>query len=76
MASIVRITLLTSNDLSQDRANALARLVAAEETRASVEANVWTEAVIEPLEPAVLDALASKETTPRVRRVRKSAQPA
>lgn len=48
--------MLTSNNTSQERANALAKLVAHDEIRASVEANVYAEAKVEDVEQADLEA--------------------
>lgn len=71
MASIIRITLLTSNDVSADRVQQHAKDVAAAELRSSVEANVYAEATIERVEQSELDALDPAKRPVRRRRSRR-----
>lgn len=82
MATIITITLFTSNDTSRERANRLAADVAADESRASIEANVYAEAKVEYVEQADVMALAAlnaptedEAAAPKPKRQRKAKQP-
>lgn len=71
MASIVTVTLLTSNDMSQDRANELARNVRFAEQNAGVEVDTYAEAKVEHVEQHTLDRLDPAKRKAKRRKVRR-----